>query len=150
MHGAENLQGGDLRNDTVTIIGATLDLQDKTVRHSMTPIDRVFMLHIDAKLDYDTLRRICATGHSRIPVYEEVELTVPMHVAIAASEMGSGDGSQVPAMATKKSIDGDSLVKTKAKKIIGVLLVKHCVLLDPEGLFILEMKAQHVNLRNST
>lgn len=134
MHGAENLQGGDLRHDTVTIIGATLDLQDKTVRHAMTPIDRVFMLHIDAKLDYDTLRRICATGHSRIPVYEEVELTVPVHVAISASETGSGDGSLVPATA-KKSIDGESLVKTKVKRIMGVLLVKHCVLLDPEGLF---------------
>ncbi|KAL5480374.1 hypothetical protein ACEPAI_1644 [Sanghuangporus weigelae] len=131
LHGAENPLGGDLQNDTVTIIGATLDLQDKTVKHAMTPISRVFMLHIDAKLDYDTLRRICATGHSRIPVYEEVELTVPMHVAITAGEMGFGDGSQVPAHA-KKSIDGESLVKTKAKKIIGVLLVKHCVLLDPE------------------
>ncbi|KAL5522114.1 hypothetical protein ACEPAF_1971 [Sanghuangporus sanghuang] len=131
LHGAENPLGGDLQNDTVTIIGATLDLQDKTVKHAMTPISRAFMLHIDAKLDYDTLRRICATGHSRIPVYEEVELTVPIHVAVTAGEMGFGDGSQVPAPA-KKSIDGESLVKTKAKKIIGVLLVKHCVLLDPE------------------
>ncbi|KAL5501009.1 hypothetical protein ACEPAH_9396 [Sanghuangporus vaninii] len=131
LHGAENPLGGDLQNDTVTIIGATLDLQDKTVKQAMTPISRVFMLHIDAKLDYDTLRRICATGHSRIPVYEEVELTVPMHVAITAGEMGFGDGSQVPAPA-KRSIDGESLVKTKVKKIIGVLLVKHCVLLDPE------------------
>ncbi|EJD00441.1 DUF21-domain-containing protein [Fomitiporia mediterranea MF3/22] len=131
MHGAENPLGGDLRTDTVTIIGATLDLQDKTVRHAMTPIDRVFMLHIDAKLDYDTLRRICATGHSRIPVYEEVEVTVPVQVAITAAEMGTGDGSKVPAPAMK-SIDGDNLVKTKVKKIIGILLVKQCVLLDPE------------------
>ena len=132
MHGAENPLGGDLQNDTVTIIGAALDLQDKTVKHAMTPINRVFMLHIDAKLDYDTLRRICATGHSRIPVYEEVELTVPLHIALTAAEMGFGDGSRAPA-AAKKSIDGESLVKTKVKKIIGILLVKHCVLLDPEG-----------------
>ena len=134
MHGSENPNGGDLRTDTVTIIGATLDLQDKTVRQAMTPMDRVFMLHIDAKLDYDTLRRICATGHSRIPVYEEVEITVPARVAIMAHELGTGDGSQIPAP-NKKSLDGDSLFKTKVKKIIGVLLVKQCVLLDPEGLF---------------
>ena len=74
MHGSQNPLGGDLRHDTVTIIGATLDLQDKTVRHAMTSINKVFMLHIDSKLDYDTLRRICSTGHSRIPVYEEVEV----------------------------------------------------------------------------
>ncbi|KAI5119681.1 hypothetical protein M0805_009625 [Coniferiporia weirii] len=134
LHGSENPLGGDLRTDTVTIIGATLDLQDKTVRHAMTPIDRVFMLHIDAKLDYDTLRRVCSTGHSRIPVYEEVEVNVPVHVAITAYETGSGDDALSPTavQTMRKSLDGESLIKTKVKKIVGILLVKQCVLLDPE------------------
>ncbi|THH02246.1 hypothetical protein EW145_g6773 [Phellinidium pouzarii] len=133
LHGSENPLGGDLRTDTVTIIGATLDLQDKTVRHAMTPIDRVFMLHIDAKLDYETLRLTCATGHSRIPIYEEVEVNVPAHVAITAYEMGFGDDTLSPAaMESMKSLHEISLVKTKVKKIIGILLVKQCVLLDPE------------------
>lgn len=139
MHGSENPLGGDLRTDTVAIIGATLDLQDKHVKHAMTPIDRAVMLHIDAKLDYDTLRRICATGHSRIPVYEEVEVTVPASVAVNAFEMGFGDGSKAPAPA-KKSMDGEPLVITKVKKIVGILLVKQCVLLDPEGLFLLALQ----------
>ena len=60
----------------------------------MTKIENVFMLSIDAKLDYGTLRKVCATGHSRIPVYEEVELPAP-------------NGQNV-----------------KAKKIVGVLFVK--------------------------
>jgi metal transporter CNNM len=66
----------------------------------MTKIENVFMLSIDAKLDYETLRKVCATGHSRIPVYEEVELHPP-------------DGQDV-----------------KATKIVGVLLVKqvHAIL----------------------
>lgn len=134
MHAKQNPLGGDLRPDTVNIIGATLDLQDKTVRNAMTPIDRAFMLHIDAKLDYETLRRICATGHSRIPVYELVEIKVPRSVAIAAFDAGIGD--EVPPreiLHGKKSIDSNDLVKTKVKKIIGILLVKQCVLLDPEG-----------------
>lgn len=62
----------------------------------MTSIDNVFMLSIDSKLDYDTMKDICSTGHSRVPVYEEVE--------VAVNSSGRLE---------------------KVKKIIGVLLVKH-------------------------
>lgn len=31
MHSATNANGGDLKHDTVAIIGATLDLQEKVV-----------------------------------------------------------------------------------------------------------------------
>ncbi|KAF7302424.1 CNNM transmembrane domain-containing protein [Mycena chlorophos] len=97
MHSTMGTHGGDLKTDTVTIIGATLDLQEKVVRQAMTPIKDVFMLSIDASLDYDLLKQICLTGHSRVPVYEEVELN-----------------------------------GNKVKKILGILLVKQCVLLDPK------------------
>lgn len=43
----------------------------------MTPIEDAFMLSIDSRLDFETLRKICRTGHSRIPVYEEVEIPAP-------------------------------------------------------------------------
>ena len=76
MHSNVNEYGGDLRSDTVTIIGGALDLQEKVVRQAMTPIEDVFMLSIDARLDYETLRKICLTGHSRVPVYEEIEVPV--------------------------------------------------------------------------
>ncbi|KAN0124199.1 DUF21 domain containing protein [Russula decolorans] len=101
LHSSLGEYGGDLRTDTVTIIGATLDLQEKTTSQAMTPIENVFMLSINAKLDFETLRKVCFTGHSRVPVYEEIELPVP---------------------------NGQSV---KAKKIVGVLLVKQCLLLDP-------------------
>lgn len=100
-HGASH--GGDLKHDTVAIIGATLDLQEKVVSQAMTPISEVFMLSIEAKLDYELLSQIVATGHSRIPVYEDVSLP-PGHP------------------------DAPSTVK----KIVGILLVKQCVLLDPK------------------
>lgn len=61
----------------------------------MTPISTVFQLNINSQLDYETLGRVLKAGHSRIPVYEE--------------------------------IDGK-------RKIIGVLLTKQLILLDPEGL----------------
>ncbi|KAJ7194727.1 hypothetical protein GGX14DRAFT_475836 [Mycena pura] len=97
MHSSHATHGGDLRTDTVTIIGATLDLQEKVVRQAMTPIRDVFMLSIDSCLDYDLLKQICLTGHSRVPVFEEVDLN-----------------------------------GNKVKKILGILLVKQCVLLDPK------------------
>ena len=104
MHSSLSSHGGDLKTDTVTIIGATLDLQEKVVSQAMTPISDVFMLSIESKLDYELLKTICLTGHSRVPVYEEVD---------------------VPAT------DKPGIVN-KAKKIVGILLVKQCVLLDPK------------------
>ncbi|KAI4525546.1 DUF21-domain-containing protein [Schizophyllum commune Loenen D] len=101
MHSSMATLGGDLKTDTVTIIGATLDLQEKVVTQAMTPIKDVFMLSIDAKLDYETLKKITETGHSRVPVYEEVDIPV-----------GPGKAQ-------------------KAKRILGIFLVKQCVLLDP-------------------
>jgi metal transporter CNNM len=93
-----------LHQDTVQIIGATLDLQEKTASQAMTQLNDVFMLHIDARLDYDTLRTVCAKGHSRVPVYEEVDL---------------------PGVAANGGV-------LRARRILGVLLVKQCVLLDPK------------------
>jgi metal transporter CNNM len=103
LHSAMSSLGGDLKSDTVTIIGATLDLQEKVVKQAMTPIENVFMLSIHSKLDYALMKKICLTGHSRVPVYEEVE---------------------IPADASDRML--------KVKKIIGILLVKHCLLLDPK------------------
>ncbi|OAX41806.1 DUF21-domain-containing protein [Rhizopogon vinicolor AM-OR11-026] len=103
LHSSMSSLGGDLKTDTVTIIGATLDLQEKVVKQAMTPIENVFMLSIDSKLDYALMKKICLTGHSRVPVYEEVEIPV----------------------------DSSGRIE-RAKKIIGILLVKHCLLLDPK------------------
>ncbi|KAJ7647586.1 DUF21-domain-containing protein [Roridomyces roridus] len=110
MHSNLQHHGGDLKVDTVTIIGATLDLQEKVVREAMTPIENVFMLSIESKLDYELLKQIVASGHSRIPVYEEIDAPVSTRVG----------GPNAPS-ATQK-----------VKKILGILLVKQLVLLDPK------------------
>ena len=67
----------------------------------MTKIENVFMLSIDARLDYETLQKVCVTGHSRVPVYEEIESPAP---------------------------DGQGI---KLKKIVGVLLVKQVCAVIP-------------------
>ncbi|PWN38137.1 DUF21-domain-containing protein, partial [Meira miltonrushii] len=116
MHAASGGRGGDLNRDTVMIVGGALDLQEKVVKQAMTPIDKVFMLPFTAKLDYPTLEKVVRSGHSRIPIYQEVE------VPVNQPKSGNSTGA-----------DSDNTVKTIIrKKVIGTLLVKSCVLLDPE------------------
>lgn len=124
MHSDAGALGGDLRRDTVAIIGGALDLQEKVVKQAMTPIENVFMLSIDARLDFNTLRKVCKTGHSRIPVYEEVDIPAPMAVAGTPLVRETGKG-----VAPAEAHTGAKTIK--AKKIVGILLVKQCVLLDP-------------------
>ncbi|KAF7760876.1 hypothetical protein Agabi119p4_10285 [Agaricus bisporus var. burnettii] len=130
MHDSHEAHGGDLKTDTVTIIGATLDLQEKVVRQAMTSIDDVFMLSIDDKLDYKLMKKIHETGHSRVPVYEEVEVplaTIPLGSNLRPS---SNATTESPTNDNGNELKADGRM-SKVKKIVGVLLVKHCVLLDP-------------------
>jgi metal transporter CNNM len=87
----------------------------------MTPIDDVFMLSIDSQLDYALLKKICLTGHSRVPVYEEIDM--PVSVTMGDESLEARE-------------DGQQRTQ-KARKIVGILLVKQCVLLDPKGIYIL-------------
>ena len=80
----------------------------------MTSIDDVFMLDIDSKLDYDLLKKICQTGHSRVPVYEEVDVPV----------------SDLAGMNSASTLNERT---RRVNKILGILLVKNCLLLDPKG-----------------
>ena len=73
----------------------------------MTPINKFFMLNKHDKLDHDTMKLIYETGHSRIPIYEEVELPL----------MNKGPND--------RESTSSSVIKPRvAKKIVGVLLVK--------------------------
>lgn len=59
-----------LNQDEVTIIGAVLDLKGKPVRAVMTPMDDVFVMSEDTKLDEKTMDMILSAGYSRIPIHE--------------------------------------------------------------------------------
>ncbi|CAO1635597.1 unnamed protein product [Sympodiomycopsis kandeliae] len=170
MHAASGGRGGDLKGDTVMMVGGALDLQEKVAKDAMTPIDKVFMLPLDAKLDYRTLERVVRSGHSRIPIYQEIEVPVSMKSGTntpskrglptlfnALTRRGTANnakqltGSPAPeadsasdqqAKTTDSlsppSVDTNGMNSTsstqmiKRKKIVGTLLVKSCVLLDPE------------------
>ncbi|KAI3993258.1 hypothetical protein MKX01_010001 [Papaver californicum] len=69
MHGQAAGKGGELTHDETTIIAGALDLTEKTAEEAMTPIDSTFSLDLDSKLDWETIAKILARGHSRVPVY---------------------------------------------------------------------------------
>lgn len=62
-------ESGVSRRDAVILAGV-LDFAQKHLEQIMTPLDKVFMLDIEQRLDYNTLTSIMDNGHSRVPVYE--------------------------------------------------------------------------------
>lgn len=66
----------DLDKDEVNIISGALELRKKTVSDVMTHIEDVFMLDIDAVLDFETVSDIMKSGFSRVPVFERVRQNI--------------------------------------------------------------------------
>jgi metal transporter CNNM len=60
-----------LTNDEVMIIKGALDLTNKTVTHSMTPLEKVFSLDESTIIDPRTLQAILDSGHSRVPLWRD-------------------------------------------------------------------------------
>lgn len=56
IHGEAN--HGPLTLDEITIIKGALDLKNKKVASCMTPLDSVFMLPVEQKLDKETLKMV--------------------------------------------------------------------------------------------
>ncbi|XP_068698745.1 uncharacterized protein [Montipora foliosa] len=59
-----------LRDDEVMIIQGALEMRNKTVKDKYTPLEEVYMLDANRKLDNDTMKEISVKGHSRVPVYD--------------------------------------------------------------------------------
>ncbi len=59
-----------LHEDEVTIIRAVLELNDKTVRDVMTPIEDVFIMSSDTILDEQGVAKLVRSAYSRVPIHE--------------------------------------------------------------------------------
>ena len=160
MHEAAGGHGGDLKHDTVTIVGGALDMQEKVAKQAMTPIERVNMIPLTARLDYPTLDRIVRSGHSRIPVYQDLDVSkgesgawTPSRAETVSSRISRSLGlTQQVALPEASAMGGSAELERNPltddsralysqpttlepkvhRKIVGALLVKQCVLLDPE------------------
>lgn len=62
-------ESGLTHADHVLLQGA-LSFKSKTVREVMTTIDKVFMLSLNRKLDFETMMEIYRSGFTRVPIYE--------------------------------------------------------------------------------
>ena len=69
LHKTMGEAGQQLSTDEVTIIGAVLELKEKSIGIIMTPMEDVFTLSVDDILDEDTMDMILSAGYSRIPVH---------------------------------------------------------------------------------
>jgi len=61
---------GGMDKDTVIAMRGALKYQDVAVQEVMKPMEEVFMLNADDKLDHNVLVSIFKAGFSRVPVYE--------------------------------------------------------------------------------
>lgn len=59
-----------MQYDEMKIIEGALALTQITIRDVMTPLDDVYMIDVNRKLDFETLSEINQSGYSRIPVFE--------------------------------------------------------------------------------
>ncbi len=76
----------DLEKEEVDIVTGALVYKDKTVRDVMTKLDDIYMLPLDAVLDFETISEIRDQGYSRIPVYRNERKNIA-HVLFARDLM---------------------------------------------------------------
>ncbi|WIA39954.1 hypothetical protein OEZ86_013385 [Tetradesmus obliquus] len=101
LHSTDEGLGGTLSADEISIITGALDLTSKTAWAAMTPLDKVFMLPSDRKLDEAALQEILVSGHSRIPLHEPgdrhalIGLILVKELVLVDSEAGLTAGQLV-------------------------------------------------------
>ena len=60
----------DFGQEETKVMAGVVDFSQKNVGACMTPLRDVFMVDIEAQLNFETILSIFQSGHSRIPVYE--------------------------------------------------------------------------------
>ncbi len=76
----------DLEKEEVDIVTGALVYKDKRVKDIMTKVDDVYMLPLEAVLDFDTVSEIREQGYSRIPVYSNDRKNI-VHILFAKDLM---------------------------------------------------------------
>lgn len=80
-----------LDEDERDIVTGALTYANKTVEMVMTPIADVFSLHMDEVLDFETIRRVIDSGHSRIPVIVQHGMRFEIKAVLFVKDMAFVD-----------------------------------------------------------
>eukprot|EP00924_Labyrinthula_sp_SR-Ha-C_P013872 snap_masked-scaffold_5-processed-gene-16.44-mRNA-1 protein AED:0.05 eAED:0.06 QI:0/-1/0/1/-1/1/1/0/418 len=102
-----------LNQEQAQIMNGAIVYKEKKVEQVMTQMQKVFMIKKEEVLNFDTMRKIFQTGNSRIPVYEEASENVSHLQIIDQLDI---QGHKYP----------------RYVNIVGLLLVKDLILIDPE------------------
>jgi metal transporter CNNM len=98
-----------MHGDEITMIEGALAMTTKVAADICTPLRRVYALPSDTVMDEDCMVKIWSRGFSRIPVYH-------------------ASANEVAAQQTKRQ----SLIDVDTSSIIGVLLTRQLIVLNPE------------------
>ncbi len=88
-------ENNDLEKEEVDIVTGALVYKDKTVKDIMTTVEDIYMLPLEAVLDFDTVSEIREQGYSRIPVYHSERKNI-VHVLFAKDLMFVDPDDRMP------------------------------------------------------
>jgi len=103
---------GQLQGLSAGIMQGALDFSKLAVENVMTKWEDAFILSVNSKLDFETLELIFKSGHSRIPIWQNMSGTQRHN--------------------SESSIPHAGARHTEYKTVVGLLFVKDLILLDPE------------------
>jgi metal transporter CNNM len=85
----------DLEKEEVDIVTGALIYKDKTVRDVMTKLEDVYMLPLQAILDFETVSEIRSEGYSRIPIFDGDRKNI-VHILFAKDLMFIDPDDKLP------------------------------------------------------
>lgn len=97
------------------LLGGALMYKDRTIGDVMTPLQAVFALPMDTRLDRDTLLSILSEGHTRIPVYVGGDKSKISALVFAKDLLGIGFERSLPLSEVVKCFNGTSRVHRVAR-----------------------------------
>ncbi|KAG5461818.1 MAG: hypothetical protein BJ554DRAFT_5932 [Olpidium bornovanus] len=127
LHSEETNPGG-LTKGEVSIIHGALSLPSRKCQVSLAPLDKVFMLSSDDKLDRETMNRIWEKGYSRIPIHEpdiRDQVIGVLHARAKSSEFRQNSPAKLSTFA-------DARRSHPACLPLFRLPVKRLILVDPD------------------
>ena len=71
VHDEEHAKQSGLTVEDGKLLKGALTFRKRVVSTAMTPLDATFVLPLSAKMDTETVQRLLAKGHTRMPVYDE-------------------------------------------------------------------------------